>query len=116
MSENSDSEIGSFLTGFIVGGLVGAAVALMLAPQSGEETRAQIRQRSIELRDQAGGVAEDTRRRAEEAAAAARNRAEKLSAEARAKGEELIDRGKTVYKERRTQIEEALGRRTATDV
>ena len=43
MADN-DSDIGAFLSGFVIGGLVGAAVALILAPQSGEETRAQIRQ------------------------------------------------------------------------
>ena len=52
MADN-DSDIGAFLSGFMLGGLVGAAVALILAPQSGEETRAQIRQKGIELRDQA---------------------------------------------------------------
>lgn len=41
MSE-SNSELGSFLAGFVVGGLMGAAVALILAPQSGSETRAQL--------------------------------------------------------------------------
>ena len=46
MADN-DSDFGAFFTGLVVGGLVGAAVALMLAPQSGEETRAQIRQRII---------------------------------------------------------------------
>ena len=111
MSESSDSEIGSFLTGFIIGGLVGAAVALIMAPQSGEETRAQIRQPSIELRDQANTYGEDARHRAEEAAAAARNRAEKLAAEARAKGEELAEKGKGIVTERRKQIDDLLGRK-----
>src|SRR5437763_385320 len=60
---DSDNEIGAFLTGFILGGLVGAAVALITAPQSGEETRAQIRGRSIEIRDRAVEPAEEARRR-----------------------------------------------------
>jgi gas vesicle protein len=46
-------EFGAFLVGFLVGGLTGAIVALLFAPQSGEETRALIGERSIELRDRA---------------------------------------------------------------
>lgn len=40
------------LAGLLVGGLAGAAAGLLLAPQSGKKTRAQIRQKSMELRDQ----------------------------------------------------------------
>jgi gas vesicle protein len=32
-------EFGAFLIGFIIGGLTGAAISLLMAPQSGEETR-----------------------------------------------------------------------------
>jgi len=39
MSSDRD-EFGAFLVGFIVGGLTGAIVSLLFAPQSGEETRA----------------------------------------------------------------------------
>jgi gas vesicle protein len=46
-------EFGAFLVGFLVGALGGAVVALLFAPQSGEETRALIGERSIELRDKA---------------------------------------------------------------
>ena len=49
MSENSTSEFGAFLAGFVIGGLVGAATAIILAPQSGQETRAQIAAKSNEL-------------------------------------------------------------------
>lgn len=41
-----------FMVGFVVGGLVGAVVGMLLAPQSGEQTRAQIAERGIELRDE----------------------------------------------------------------
>lgn len=34
-----------FLTGAVMGGLVGATVALLLAPESGEELRGQLRNR-----------------------------------------------------------------------
>jgi gas vesicle protein len=46
-------EFGAFFVGFLVGAVSGAVVALLFAPQSGEETRAIIGERSIELRDKA---------------------------------------------------------------
>lgn len=49
MSENN-GDFGAFLAGFVIGGLVGAATALILAPQSGQETREKIAARSDELR------------------------------------------------------------------
>ena len=42
MSDKDDGDFGSFLAGFVIGGLVGGAVALVLAPRSGAETRSQI--------------------------------------------------------------------------
>ena len=44
---------GSFFAGLVIGGLVGASLALLLAPQSGEETRGQIKDKSLELKDEA---------------------------------------------------------------
>jgi gas vesicle protein len=37
-----DSQFGSFLAGIVVGGLIGAAIGLLLAPQTGEEFRDQV--------------------------------------------------------------------------
>lgn len=38
----SDSGFGSFVAGLVIGGLIGAAVGLLLAPESGEEMRGQV--------------------------------------------------------------------------
>jgi len=40
---------GNFLKGLIIGGLIGAVSALLLAPKSGKETRADICNRTEEL-------------------------------------------------------------------
>ncbi len=92
-------EFGAFLVGFIVGGLTGAVVALLFAPQSGEETRALIKDKSIELRDKAQLTAEEAYARAEAAAKEARARAEELAHEARSRAEQLTaevkERGKS---------------------
>ncbi len=84
MSDNN-SDFGAFVSGFLIGGLVGAAVSLLFAPQSGEETRTLIYDKGIELKDQAGGVIDDTRSRAEE-----------LAKQAKFQAEDLQKRGKSV--------------------
>lgn len=84
-------EFGAFLVGFVVGGLTGAIVALLFAPQSGEETRALIKDKSIELRDRAASSAEDVIARAEAAASEARTRAEELAKEVRERGKSALD-------------------------
>ncbi len=82
-------EFGAFLVGFVVGGLTGAVVALLFAPQSGDETRALIKDKSIELRDKAQVTAEEAYARAESMAADARARAEELTREAKVRAEHL---------------------------
>lgn len=84
-------EFGAFLVGFIVGGLSGAVVALLFAPQSGEETRALIKDKSIELRDKAQMTAEEAIARAEAVAADARARADDLARQLRERGHEVVD-------------------------
>jgi gas vesicle protein len=37
-----DSGFGSFLAGLVIGGLVGAAIGLLLAPRAGEDMREQV--------------------------------------------------------------------------
>jgi gas vesicle protein len=37
-----DSGFGSFLAGLVIGGFVGAAIGLLLAPRAGEELREQV--------------------------------------------------------------------------
>ena len=84
-------EFGAFLVGFIVGGLSGAVVALLFAPQSGEETRAFIKDKSIELRDKAQMTAEEAIAQAEAAAADARARADQLAKQLRQRGQEVVE-------------------------
>ncbi|HTP03399.1 MAG TPA: YtxH domain-containing protein [Anaerolineales bacterium] len=88
MASESD-EFASFLVGLVVGALTGAVVSLLFAPQSGEETRALIRDKSIELRDRAADSAEEALARAEAAAADARVRADELAKVAKVKADEL---------------------------
>jgi len=50
----------SVLVGMVIGGLAGAVTMLLLAPQSGKDTRIQIQKKGIELRDRTTEMVEDT--------------------------------------------------------
>jgi gas vesicle protein len=51
----------NFILGVFVGGLVGATIAILLTPVSGENLRFQIQERSIQLKDDIKSVAETRR-------------------------------------------------------
>lgn len=59
MREEGGYGAGSVLLSFLLGGLVGAGFALLLAPQSGRETRQKIRELSGEAKEKAMGYVED---------------------------------------------------------
>jgi gas vesicle protein len=50
----------NILLGMLIGSAVGALAMLLLAPQSGKDTRTQIQKKGIELRDRTTEMVEDT--------------------------------------------------------
>lgn len=92
---DNNSDFGAFLAGFVIGGLVGAATALLLAPQSGEETRTIIREKGIELKDKASETTAEARAAAQKAFAEAQARADAALKEAQARYDELAQQAKT---------------------
>jgi gas vesicle protein len=85
------SKFGDFLTGAVIGGLVGYFVALLNAPGPGEETREMLKERSRELR----ATAMDT-------AQAALDKTGKLVGEGRAIVDEQVNRAR----ERVTEVQD----------
>jgi gas vesicle protein len=83
-----------FFAGLVIGGLIGAALAILMAPQSGEETRAQIKEAGSELKHTAGESLADSRARADVIVADARQRAEQILAEARTRADEIQSQAK----------------------
>ncbi len=57
---------GSFLLGLVLGTLVGMILALLLTPQSGEETRELLTEKAATLRHQAQDVVEKGRETVEQ--------------------------------------------------
>jgi len=89
MSDHDD--FGAFLIGFVVGGVAGAVAALLLAPQSGEETRALIKDKSIELRDMATQQADLVSSKTSGIAEEAKTRGMEAYENVRTRGKETVD-------------------------
>ena len=93
MSEQNN-DFGAFLAGFVIGGLVGAATALILAPQSGDEMRAQLSQKSHDLRDMSTERAHQYQERAQTAVTDVRHRATDVGSQAQDQARLVLDKGK----------------------
>jgi gas vesicle protein len=58
---SNDDRTRSVLVALVIGGLVGAGVALLLAPQSGKRTRQQIADLAEDLKDYAADLTDKVR-------------------------------------------------------
>ncbi len=65
---NSDGRYsaGSVALAFLLGGAVGAGLAILLTPRSGPETRERIREQAFAAKDEAKRVADEVKEKAEE--------------------------------------------------
>ncbi|MFN2226245.1 MAG: YtxH domain-containing protein [Anaerolineae bacterium] len=108
---------GDFFAGFVIGALVGAAATLLLAPQSGEQTRSLIREKGVELGQRADELSVEARRRAEELQVEARQRAEELQTEARQRAEMVQTQARERAGQLQGRVKQAVeeGRAAAAD-
>ena len=95
--EYRGSNIFSVLLGVLVGGLAGAVTMLLLAPQSGKDTRTQIQEKGIELRDRTTGMVEDVM-------AQVRLDRDKLTVGGRQKARELLEQGQALVVEQLDRV------------
>ena len=97
---SSTNNILNLLIGMVVGGLAGALTMLLLAPQSGESTRAQIQEKGIELRNRTTEIVEDVM-------AQVRMDRDKLTTEGRKKAKELMHQGQDLVAEQLDRVSDA---------
>jgi gas vesicle protein len=88
------------LVGMLIGGLAGAMTMLLLAPQSGKDTRMQIQKKGIELRDQTTEMVEDTMSQV-------RSSVNKIALDSREKIKELKQHGQELAVEQLDHVSEA---------
>ncbi|HQF69742.1 MAG TPA: YtxH domain-containing protein [Promineifilum sp.] len=90
MSDN-DSDLGAFLAGFVIGSLVGAATAIILAPQSGQATRDQLLHFSDDIRNVGGERFEQVRQAADTYSREYRDRASAVISDTRNRAQTFAD-------------------------
>ena len=88
------------LGGFLVGSVIGVATALLFAPRSGEETRAEIRGRAVDLRDRTTETVKDP-------VSQARSKAYELKDTVVEKAEGLKERGKHTVSRKLDDVSQA---------
>ncbi len=97
-------EFGAFLIGFIIGGLTGAAISLLMAPQSGEETREYLKDQAIVLREKAQETAQTTAEQVNTRATDVRSRASEIASKAKTSADELRQRGQVALEEQKSRL------------
>ena len=98
--EYTDGHFGSVLAGMLIGAAAGAVTMLLLAPQSGRDTRMQIRDKGIELRDRTTGMVDDAVRKV-------RSGTGMLVADGRQKVEEIKEQGQALLAEQLGRVSAA---------
>lgn len=86
MSEERGYSAASVALGFILGGVIGASLALLFAPESGRRTRERLRDLAADVRDKTIDVSEELRDKAEEA----------------------VERGREVFEEKKSILSAAV--------
>ena len=92
------------LGGFLVGSVIGVATALLFAPRSGPKTRAEIRDRAVELRDRTSETVKDT---VSQAKSKAYEIKDTVKDTVQQKAEELKQRGKHTVSRKLDEVSEA---------
>lgn len=95
---------GGQIGGFLVGALLGAGLALLFAPKSGEETQAELRERALKLRDAAEDRMREAQRNLEGRLDHAREGVQSRVNEVR----EAVDAGRSAAHEARGDLERKL--------
>jgi uncharacterized protein YjbJ (UPF0337 family) len=88
---NSSDNYWNFLSGILLGVVIGAAIMLFYAPQSGRKMRREVRRKTMHLRDQAMDTAEDLQGRASEVVTGARKKVGSARKQIQRRGEEVAE-------------------------
>ena len=104
--ENQNDTSSKFFKGFILGGLVGAAIALAFAPKTGKELREEMKKKSAGFMDD--DAFNDVRTKAENVLAEGRKKAEELIKEAEVRLEHAKVKASDLLKKTGDEVAESI--------
>ncbi len=90
MAHNNDGMLRGLVIGLLAGGAVGAIVALLYAPKSGKELRADIKERADDLVEGADEYVHAAKSKAGEIVSEAKKRSDQLISDAKKKADTLL--------------------------
>jgi gas vesicle protein len=106
---SKESNLGKgLLVGFLTGGMVGAAVALLFAPKSGKELRKDIKGKTDELLDEAEKYLDVAKGKANTLINDGKSKSEKIISDAKIKADELIKDAEKVFSEAKEKASGAI--------
>jgi gas vesicle protein len=91
MANNNDGTTKGFIFGLLAGSAIGAILALLYAPKSGRELRADLKSKTDELMDNAETILQDARTKIPDIASEARKRGEQVISEVKTQASSLIE-------------------------
>lgn len=110
MDDDSDSGASSVILAFLLGGLTGAALALLYAPRSGQETRDLLSERARDTADRSRLVKDELVGKGRAALDDAASYVDRQKHELESRKERLqaaVEAGRQVYREERQPREKA---------
>lgn len=109
MDENKGT---SFLVGLLVGSVIGAAIAVLLAPTSGEETRKIIREKAYEpTKSKVVDLVGDARVKANELAEEVKSKAGDVAKDLKDRAGDIWEKGRKVVTDKREELLEAFAKK-----
>jgi gas vesicle protein len=106
--EGSGPSAGAVIFSFFLGGLVGAGVALLLAPKPGRETRQKIKELAEEVKGRAEGYYEQAREKATSTVDKGKEFVEKNKSLVTSVIESGIEKGKDFVEKKKTLVTSAV--------
>ena len=103
MSDERGCAPASLALAFILGGALGASLALLFAPERGPQTRARLRDFATDLKERTADLADDLRDRVEEAVGQGKeifDEQKSILSAAYQAGKEAMDKEKGKYQDR----------------